>query len=42
MLPEERIAMLRKAETLLNEAADLMDAALRMSGMERRSGDDSA
>ena len=28
--------MLREAERLLNEAADLMDGALRMSGMEMR------
>ncbi|MBR6870182.1 MAG: hypothetical protein IKM91_00975 [Candidatus Methanomethylophilaceae archaeon] len=32
----ERIAALRKAEDLLNEAADLMDEALHMSGMEGR------
>lgn len=32
----ERIRMLREAERLLNEAADLMDGALRMSGMEQR------
>ncbi len=37
----ERAEMLRRAESLLNEAADLMDTALRMSGIERRSGDDS-
>jgi hypothetical protein len=36
-----RIEDLRRAEKLLNEAADLMDDALRMSGMESRSGDDS-
>jgi hypothetical protein len=41
MLPEERIKALRKAEALLNEAADLMDAALHMSGMESRSDGDS-
>ena len=28
--------MLREAERLLNEAADLIDEALRMSGMEMR------
>ncbi len=33
--------MLRRAEELLNEAADLMDEALRMSGIEERSGNDS-
>ena len=33
--------MLLKAEELLNEAADLMDEALKMSGMESRSGSDS-
>ena len=33
--------MLREAEQLLNEAADLMDEALRMSGVEDRSGKDS-
>lgn len=38
----DRIEKLRKAEKLLNEAADLMDESLRMSGMEERSGDDSA
>ena len=37
----ERTDKLRKAEQLLNEAADLMDDALRMSGMESRSGNDS-
>ncbi len=37
----ERAAMLREAERLLNEAADLMDSALRMSGLEMRSGRDS-
>ncbi len=37
----DRIEKLRRAEELLNEAADLMDDALRMSGMEHRSGDDS-
>jgi len=37
----DRIGKLRRAEELLNEAADLMDDALRMSGMEHRSGDDS-
>ena len=36
-----RADMLRKAEALLNEAADLMDSALWMSGMEKRSNDDS-
>jgi len=38
---DDRISKLEKAERLLNEAADLMDEALRMSGMEQRSGDDS-
>ena len=37
----ERAEMLREAERLLNEAADLMDGALRMSGLEQRSGGDS-
>ncbi len=37
----EKIEALRRAERMLNEAADLMDEALRMSGMERRSGKDS-
>ncbi len=37
----DRIAELRRAEELLNEAADLMDDALRMSGMEYRSDRDS-
>jgi hypothetical protein len=37
----DRVEKLRRAEELLNEAADLMDEALRMSGMESRSGDDS-
>ncbi|MBR4202934.1 MAG: hypothetical protein IKQ93_05095, partial [Candidatus Methanomethylophilaceae archaeon] len=37
----DRAEKLRKAEELLNEAADLMDDALRMSGMESRSGNDS-
>ena len=32
----ERAAMLREAEKLLNEAADLTERALRMSGMEAR------
>ena len=32
----ERITVLRKVEELLNEAADLMDSALHMSGMESR------
>ncbi len=41
MLMDDRIAKLDKAEKLLNEAADLMDEALRMSGMEHRSGNDS-
>ena len=38
---DERIEALRKAERLLNEAANLMDEALRLSGMEMRSGRDS-
>lgn len=38
---EDRLEKLREAERLLNRAADLMDEALRMSGMEDRSGDDS-
>jgi hypothetical protein len=37
----DRVEKLRRAEELLNEAADLMDDALRMSGMESRSGTDS-
>lgn len=37
----DRIEKLKRAEELLNEAADLMDEALRMSGMESRSGSDS-
>ncbi|MBE6528120.1 MAG: hypothetical protein E7Z64_02970 [Thermoplasmata archaeon] len=37
----DRVEKLRRAEELLNEAADLMDEALRMSGMEERSGNDS-
>ncbi|MBP5203781.1 MAG: hypothetical protein J6Z16_04035 [Candidatus Methanomethylophilaceae archaeon] len=41
MDPGERAAALRRAESLLNEAAGLMDAALHMSGLEGRSGDDS-
>ena len=36
----DRVEKLRRAEILLNEAADLMDDALHMSGMESRSGDD--
>jgi len=36
-----RSEKLLKAEQLLNEAADLMDEALKMSGMESRSGNDS-
>ena len=36
----ERIEKLKEAEELLNRAADLMEEALRMSGMEGRSGDD--
>jgi len=35
----DRIADLKRAEQLLNEAADLIDSALRMSGMESRAGD---
>jgi len=37
----DRVGKLREAERMLNEAADLMDEALRMSGMENRSGNDS-
>ena len=37
----DRVEKLRRAEILLNEAADLMDDALRQSGMEQRSGNDS-
>ena len=37
----DRAEKLLKAEELLNEAADLMDEALRMSGLESRSGNDS-
>ena len=36
----ERADKLRRAERLLAEAADLMDDALHMSGMESRSGKD--
>ena len=36
-----RATMLREAQTLLMRAADLMDGALRMSGVESRSGKDS-
>jgi hypothetical protein len=35
----DRIADLKRAEQLLNEAADLIDSSLRMSGMESRTGD---
>lgn len=38
---DTRIGMLREAQVLLLRAADLMDGALRMSGLESRSGDDS-
>lgn len=38
---EETIMMLRKAERLLNEAADLIDSAMRMSGFEGRNPGDS-
>lgn len=38
---KDRAEILRRAETMLNEAADLMDSALRMSGFEARSGSDS-
>ncbi len=37
----DRADKLREAERLLNQAADLMDEALRMSGLELRSGNDS-
>ena len=37
----DRSEKLLKAEQLLNEAADLMDEALKMSGMESLSGNDS-
>lgn len=37
----DRIEKLRKAEELLNEAADLMDEALHMSGYELRVGKNS-
>lgn len=37
-----RASMLREAEGLLLRAADLMDGALRMSGLASRSGTDSA
>ncbi len=36
-----RVNMLREAQTLLIRAADLMDGALRMSGLESRSNGDS-
>lgn len=38
---DTRIEMLRKAQSLLNEAADLIDSAMRMSGLEQRSEGDS-
>ena len=38
---ETRAEMLREAQSLLMRAADLMDGALRMSGVESRSGSDS-
>lgn len=38
---DTRVGMLREARTLLLRAADLMDGALRMSGLESRSGGDS-
>ena len=34
----DRMEKLRRAEQLLNEAADLMDEALHMSGYEQRAG----
>lgn len=37
---DERIAALKRAQELLNEAADIIDSALRMSGLEQRSGSD--
>jgi len=40
-IESDRSEKLLKAEELLNEAADLMDEALRMSGLETRSGNDS-
>ena len=40
-MTEDRISSLREARDLLLRAADLMDSALRMSGFESRSGDDS-
>lgn len=38
---DSRVSMLREAQALLLRAADLMDGALRMSGIESRSGKDS-
>ncbi len=38
---DDRVAKLNRARELLEEAADLMDEALRMSGLEGRSGSDS-
>ncbi|MBQ8179322.1 MAG: hypothetical protein IJ026_02605 [Candidatus Methanomethylophilaceae archaeon] len=38
---DDRVTKLNRARELLMEAADLMDEALRMSGMEGRSGSDS-
>lgn len=38
----ERAERLRKAERLLNEAADIIDEALRMSGLEQRFRDRTA
>lgn len=37
----DRVSMLHRAEELLNEAADLMDKALHMSGLEGRNTGDS-
>lgn len=39
---DTRIGMLREAQSLLMRGADLMDGALRMSGLESRSGEDSS
>lgn len=38
MTPEERLASLKKAETKLREASELIENALHMSGNEMRFG----
>ena len=39
MTPQERIAALERSAALLNEAADIIEECLHMSGMEQRFGD---